>query len=78
MPNLEELSAAMVNWVWSTPLFFLLLGCGLLFSIFAKFIQWRILTHGYACVRGHYDNPEDTGHQNPPVYLPQFLFLRET
>jgi AGCS family alanine or glycine:cation symporter len=64
MPNLEELSAAMVNWVWTSPLFFLLLGCGLVFSIFTKFIQWRILTHGYACVRGHYDNPGDTGHIN--------------
>jgi AGCS family alanine or glycine:cation symporter len=64
MPNLEELSATMANWVWSPYLFFLLLGCGLVFSIFSKFIQWRILTHGYACVRGHYDNPNDTGQIN--------------
>jgi AGCS family alanine or glycine:cation symporter len=64
MPTLEELSAAMVNWVWATPLFFMLLGCGLIFSIVAKFVQWRILTHGYACIRGHYDRPEDTGHIN--------------
>lgn len=62
MPSLEQLSATMVNWVWSVPLFFLLLGCGLVFSVFAKFVQWRIMTHGYACIRGHYDKPEDTGH----------------
>ena len=62
MPNLEELSANMVSWVWSIPLFFLLLGCGLVFSVFSKFVQWRIMTHGYACIRGHYDRPEDTGH----------------
>jgi len=62
MPNLEWLSATMVDWVWSVPLFFLLLGCGLVFSVFAKFVQWRIMTHGYACIRGHYDRPEDTGH----------------
>ncbi|UCC30800.1 MAG: alanine:cation symporter family protein [Phycisphaerales bacterium] len=62
MPNLEQLTSAMANWVWSVPLFFLLLGCGLVFSVFAKFVQWRIMTHGYACIRGHYDRPEDTGH----------------
>ncbi len=52
------------EWVWSVYLFFLLLGCGLIFSVVTKFIQWRILTHGYACIRGHYDKPGDTGHIN--------------
>ncbi|MFQ5414039.1 MAG: alanine/glycine:cation symporter family protein [Phycisphaerae bacterium] len=52
------------KWVWSIYLFFLLLGCGLIFSIVTKFIQWRILTHGYACIRGRYDNPDDVGHIN--------------
>jgi len=64
MPNLEQLTAELVNWVWATPLFFMLLGCGLLFSAATKFVQWRIMTHGYACIRGHYDRPEDTGHIN--------------
>jgi AGCS family alanine or glycine:cation symporter len=54
----------MANWVWSVPLFLLLLGCGLVFSAVTKFIQWRILSHGYACIRGHYDKPDDTGHIN--------------
>jgi AGCS family alanine or glycine:cation symporter len=60
--NLQDLTQAMVEWVWSMPLFFLLLGCGLLFSIITKFVQWRILVHGYSCVAGHYDRAEDTGH----------------
>jgi len=64
MHGLEKLTEAMVNWVWSTPLFFLLLGCGLLFSIVSKFVQWRIMTHGYSCIRGHYDRPDDIGHIN--------------
>lgn len=62
MPDLEQFAADFVGWVWATPLFFLLLGCGLIFSITTKFAQWRILAHGYACIRGHYDRPEDTGH----------------
>lgn len=60
--DLVKISEAFVACVWSTPLFFLLLGCGLLFSILTKVVQWRILTHGYACIRGHYDKPDDTGH----------------
>lgn len=61
---LGEWAAAFSGWVWSLPLFFLLLGCGLLFSIVTKFVQWRILVHGYACIRGKYDNPDDAGHVN--------------
>ena len=62
--NLDGITNSMSEWVWSIPLFFLLLGCGLLFSVASKFVQWRILTHGYACIRGHYDRPDDTGHIN--------------
>ncbi|MGD2111226.1 MAG: amino acid carrier protein [Phycisphaerae bacterium] len=62
--QLQQITGAMSGWVWSIPLFFLLLGCGLVFSATSKFIQWRILSHGYACIRGHYDRPEDTGHIN--------------
>ncbi len=61
---LENATATAVSWVWSLPLFLLLLGCGLIFSVVTKFVQWRILTHGYACIRGRYDKPEDTGHIN--------------
>lgn len=62
--NLDQITDTMASWVWSVPLFFILLGCGLIFSVASKFAQWRILTHGYGCIRGHYDQPEDTGHIN--------------
>jgi len=62
--NLNEMAGEFAGWIWTTPLFLLLLGCGLIFSVATKFAQWRILTHGYACIRGHYDRPEDTGHIN--------------
>jgi AGCS family alanine or glycine:cation symporter len=61
---MDQLTDTVAGWVWSVPLFLLLLGCGLIFSVFSKFVQWRILTHGYSCIRGHYDRPEDTGHIN--------------
>jgi AGCS family alanine or glycine:cation symporter len=62
MAAIEQFVTHLVGWVWSTPLFFLLLGCGLIFSVASKFAQWRILTHGIACIRGCYDRPKDTGH----------------
>ena len=62
--RLNEITQLMADWVWSIPLFFLLLGCGLIFSVVSKFVQFRILTHGYDCIRGHYDKPGDTGHIN--------------
>jgi len=62
--DLAKFATDLVNWVWSPVLFFLLLGCGLIFSVATKFAQWRILTHGYACVRGKYDDPNDAGQIN--------------
>ncbi len=59
--SLSDIANQFVNAVWSTPLFFLLLGCGLAYSIATKFAQWRVLTHGFACVRGKYDDPNDPG-----------------
>ena len=64
MFNLDQITEEFVSWIWATPLFLLLLGCGLIFSVVTKFVQWRILVHGYSCIRGHYDKPGDTGHIN--------------
>ncbi len=58
---LGDFAAAFVGLVWSNPLFLLLVGCGLIFTIATKFAQWRVLTHGLACVRGKYDDPKDPG-----------------
>ncbi len=66
MSSFEKTFEAFNTWldsvIWSVPLFFLLLGCGLLFSILTKFVQWRAMTHGIHCVQGKYDQPGDTGH----------------
>ncbi len=64
MMSFEEFTTLLNSWVWTTYLFFLLLGCGFIFSVASKFAQWRILTHGLSCVRGDYDSPDDVGHIN--------------
>ena len=49
------------NFVWSTPTALLLGGAGLLFTVMTLGIQFKSLSHGFAVIRGKYDNPEDEG-----------------
>jgi AGCS family alanine or glycine:cation symporter len=53
--------SAFSGFVWSTPTAILLTGTGLLFTFMTFGIQFKALTHGFAVVRGKYDNPEDSG-----------------
>jgi AGCS family alanine or glycine:cation symporter len=67
LADIEGLSDAAVRFgdlIWGMPLFLLLLGCGILFSVLTKFVQFRVLTHGIAVIRGKYDKPEDAGQIN--------------
>jgi len=57
----ETITKFLTDLIWTNYLFFLLLGCGLLFSITTKLVQWRALTHGIAVVSGKYDREEDAG-----------------
>jgi AGCS family alanine or glycine:cation symporter len=59
--NLTEFLEKGVNAVWGTPLVILLTAAGLVFTLRTMGIQWRILTHGLAVIRGKYDNPDDPG-----------------
>ena len=47
--------------VWGNELAVLLTGAGLLFTLMTLGIQFKALTHGFAVIRGKYDNPEDEG-----------------
>ena len=47
--------------LWSEPTLYLLLGAGLLFTLWTRIGQFRILLHGYRAVRGEYDDPTDPG-----------------
>jgi amino acid carrier protein len=48
-------------WIWGTPTFVGLLGAGVLFTVWTRFTQYRVMTHGLAVVRGLYDDPDDPG-----------------
>jgi len=47
--------------VWHNSVLFLLLGTGVLFTIWSGFCQYRALTHGVSVVRGKYDQAGDPG-----------------
>lgn len=49
------------NILWGQHTFVILLGVGLLFTIWSKFVQFKALTHGVSVVRGKYDDKNDPG-----------------
>lgn len=49
------------NFLWGIHTFIVLLGVGLLFSVWSKFIQFRSITHGVKVIRGVYDDRRDPG-----------------
>lgn len=50
-----------VELLWSTPTFIILMFVGILFSVWTKFIQFRAVTHGIAVLQGKYDDKDDPG-----------------
>ena len=53
--------AAFASFVWGLPLLILLVGGGLYFLIFSKFLPFRYLGHAIQVLRGKYDDPNDPG-----------------
>lgn len=49
------------NILWGTWTFYVLMGTGILFTLWTKFVQFRAVTHGVQVTRGVYDNPDDPG-----------------
>ena len=50
-----------ISALWGTHTFVVLLGVGLLFTIWSRFVQYRALTHGVQVLRGKYDDERDPG-----------------
>ncbi len=60
----ESWSASFADFMWGTPLLILLIGGGLFFTIYSRFIPFRYLGHALQIVRGKYDNPDEPGQIN--------------
>jgi alanine or glycine:cation symporter, AGCS family len=59
--SLNDWTAAIGNVLWHDSVLYILLGTGVLFTVWSGFSQWRALTHGAQVLRGKYDDPNDPG-----------------
>ena len=58
---IDTIIANFAEFIWGPPLLILLLGGGIFFTIFSKFIPFQYIGHGFNILIGKYDNPNDPG-----------------
>jgi amino acid carrier protein len=61
MDSFNRLMEAANSFLWHDSVLFVILGTGLLFTLWSGFSQYRALTHGFHVLRGRYDDPSDPG-----------------
>lgn len=61
MELLQDLSVRFANAVWSTPLVMLLLGGGIFFAIYSRFLPYRHFGHALGIMLGRHDTPDEPG-----------------
>ncbi|MEQ8469949.1 MAG: alanine/glycine:cation symporter family protein [Marinoscillum sp.] len=62
--NLEQFFADVTAFIWGMPLLILVLGGGLFFMIYSRFLPFRYFGHAVNVLRGKYDDPNDPGDIN--------------
>ena len=58
---IDNILATFAETIWGTPLLVLLLGGGIIFTLYCRFIPFRYIQHGINILRGQYDDPNDPG-----------------
>lgn len=61
MGEFMEMISHLNGFLWGPWTLYVLLGAGILFTVWTKFSQFRVVTHGVAVTYGLYDNPDDPG-----------------
>ncbi|NOZ75395.1 MAG: alanine:cation symporter family protein [FCB group bacterium] len=61
MEFIDQALSAFSGFMWGTPLLILLLGGGLYFTFYSRFIPFRYFRHGINVLRGKYDSDSDPG-----------------
>jgi len=59
--QIHDAVIAYANWIWGTPLLLLLIGGGLFFVFYSRFIPYRYFFHAINILRGKYDSPDEEG-----------------
>jgi len=58
---MQDILSLINDILWHDYVLFIVLGTGVLFTIWSAFSQYRALTHGTAIIRGKYDDKDDPG-----------------
>ncbi|NNC63794.1 MAG: sodium:alanine symporter family protein [Gammaproteobacteria bacterium] len=61
MADFNAVLAAINAVLWHDGVLLVVLGTGVVFTIWSRFCQYRALTHGVRVIRGSYDDPNDPG-----------------
>ena len=64
MDVIESFIVDFANWIWGIPLLILLLGGGLFFTLYSRFLPFKYFGHAIGILRGKYDNPDEKGQIN--------------
>ncbi|MDA0194288.1 MAG: alanine/glycine:cation symporter family protein [Bacteroidetes bacterium] len=64
MSFVEQLAIDAANFIWGTPLLILLMGGGLFFMVYSRFLPYKYFGHAINILRGKYDDPNDPGEIN--------------
>ena len=67
--NLEQFLIRLASFLWGMPLVLLLVGGGIYFAFYSRFLPYRFLGHALSLLTGKWDNPNHKG------YLPHFQAL---
>ncbi|MBL8201353.1 MAG: sodium:alanine symporter family protein [Chromatiales bacterium] len=61
MTSFDSFLATANAFLWQNTVLFIILGTGIVFTIWSRFCQFRALTHGVQAIRGKYDHKGDPG-----------------
>ena len=61
MTGFDTLLTALNGILWHNSVLLILLGTGVVFTVWSGFSQYKALTHGVRVLRGSYDDPNDPG-----------------
>ncbi|MCP4461086.1 MAG: sodium:alanine symporter family protein [Cytophagales bacterium] len=64
MKEVGDLMSSVSNFIWDWPLVVLLMGGGIFFLIYSKFLPFRYLGHAINVLRGKFDHKNDPGDIN--------------
>ncbi|PWN07751.1 sodium/alanine symporter [Rhodohalobacter mucosus] len=64
METLEQIFVTFANYAWGTPMLVLLVGGGVIFLIFSRFMPYRNFRHGIEVLSGKYEDPTAPGDIN--------------